>query len=77
VGGPAYLPTTTSFSGRPVTLVIDNASSTVCTLDASGTSVSFIGPGTCTIDASQTAIGYWESGGWFADERQQSFQVAG
>jgi hypothetical protein len=77
VGGPAYLPTTTSLSGRPVTLSIDKTSLTVCTLDPSGTSVSFIGTGTCTIDASQTAVGVeFYDGYWAADLQKQTFQVA-
>ena len=77
VGGPAYLPTTTSLSGRPVTLSIDSTSSTVCTLDPSGISVSFIGTGTCTVDANQSAVGIQFYGGyWAADLQQQTFQVA-
>jgi len=78
VGGPAYLPTTASLSGRPVTLSIDKTSLTVCTLDPSGTSVSFIGTGTCTVDASQTAVGQdpFAAGYLQAGLRQQTFQVA-
>lgn len=56
VGGPEYTVTAQGgFSGEPVELTIDATSSGVCLLSgtASGSKVSFTGPGTCTIDANQ------------------------
>src|SRR5437016_5541714 len=55
VGGPTYHVTAQATSRLPVTLTIDPASAAVCRI--SGSTVSFIGPGTCTIDASQPGNG--------------------
>jgi hypothetical protein len=55
VGGPTYHVTAQATSRLPVTLMIDALSNAVCTI--SGSTVSFIGPGTCTIDANQPGNG--------------------
>jgi uncharacterized repeat protein (TIGR01451 family) len=51
VGGPAYGVVAKSSSNLPVTLVIDSASSGVCTI--TGSTVTFVGAGSCLIDANQ------------------------
>src|SRR5690348_9984673 len=52
VGGPSYsVAATGGASGEPVLFTIDPPSSSVCSV--SGSTVSFLAPGTCTIDANQ------------------------
>src|ERR1700736_5178316 len=67
VGGAAYTVEAAASSGLPVTLTIDPASSSVCSI--SGSSVYFIGAGTCTIDAEQA--GY--DNDYAAAQAQQAF----
>jgi hypothetical protein len=70
VGGPPYTVTTTGGgSGNPVTLTIDAASKSICTISAS--TVSFTAAGTCTIDANQAGTADYEA----APQVQQSFTV--
>jgi hypothetical protein len=70
VGGAAYTVTATGGgSGNPVTIAIDAASSSVCSI--AGSTVSFIGAGTCTIDANQAGTANYNG----APQAQQSFAV--
>jgi hypothetical protein len=70
VGGVVYNVTATGGpSGNPVTLTIDSASTSVCTI--SGSTVGFIGAGRCTIDANQAGNANYEP----APQAQQSFAV--
>ena len=69
VGGPAYTPTTGSYSGYPVTLSIDTSSNGACVLNSDGT-VSFAHVGMCVVDASTPAQGVWS-----ASASHQSFTV--
>jgi hypothetical protein len=74
VGGTGYVVKAQGgFSGEPVELTIDAASSSVCALSgtASGSTVSFTGPGTCMIDANQAGNANYEP----APLVQQSFSV--
>jgi hypothetical protein len=70
VGGPTYNVTATSSAGLPVTITIDAAAASVCSL--SGSTVSFIGAGTCIIDANQAGNANYNP----APQAQQSFPVA-
>jgi Bacterial Ig domain len=74
VGGPTYTVTATASSGLPVTLTIDAAASSVCTISGStsGSTVSFIGAGTCVIDANQAGNADYNA----APQVQQSDPVA-
>src|SRR5205085_2663556 len=71
----ALLPYTTLFrsatasSGLPVSLTIDPAASSICTI--SGSTVSFTAAGTCTIDANQAGNASYQP----APQAQQSFSV--
>jgi hypothetical protein len=72
VGGPTYtVAATGGASGNPVTFTIDAASSSVCSLSGSTSTVSFAGPGTCTIDADQAGNSNYDA----APQMQQSFAV--
>jgi hypothetical protein len=72
VGGPTYtVAATGGASGNPVTFTIDAASSSVCSLSGSTSTVSFVGPGTCTINADQAGDSNYEA----APQMQQSFAV--
>ena len=68
--GGTYAPTATADSGLNVSITIDPASSSVCSL-ANGT-VSFIGVGTCTIKANQAGNSSYNS----ATEVTQTFSVS-
>ena len=50
--GSTYTPTATASSGLAVTITVDSASSTVCSINSSGT-VTFNTPGPCVLDANQ------------------------
>ena len=67
--GATYTPTATATSGLPVTITVDAASSTVCSITAGV--VSFIGVGTCTLNANQAGNGTYSP----APQVQQSFAV--
>jgi IPT/TIG domain len=69
VGGAPYSVAAEAGSGLPVSFSIDSTSGSVCTI--SGSSVSFMAPGTCTIDANQTGSGEYEA----APQEQQTFSV--
>ena len=70
-GGAAYTVSATGgASGNPVTLSIDTAAASVCSI--SGSTVTFIGAGTCAIDANQAG----NSNFLAAAQTQQSFTVA-
>lgn len=69
VGGAQYLAFATATSGLPVTLTIDAAAASVCTIN--GGTVTFIGAGTCTIDANQGGDATYAA----APQAQQSFAV--
>ena len=69
VGGGTYTVTATASSGLPVALSAAGTSAGVCTL--SGSTVSFVGPGTCTIDANQSGNASYQA----APQAQQSFAV--
>jgi hypothetical protein len=70
VAGPAYTVTATGGgSGNPVTITIDAASSSACSI--AGSTVSFIGVGTCVIDANQAGDAAYNA----ATQAQQSFAV--
>ena len=58
--GPPYTVTATASSGLPVSLsiAVDSASATVCTL--TGSVVSFVAPGTCNILANQAGNGVFD-----------------
>ncbi|HVT19110.1 MAG TPA: Ig-like domain-containing protein [Thermoanaerobaculia bacterium] len=70
VGGPTYNVTATATSGLTVAFTIDAAAASVCSI--SGSTVSFIGPGTCVIDANQAGDATYNA----APQVQQSFAVA-
>jgi hypothetical protein len=55
VGGPTYHVVAAASSNLPVTIAIAASSKAVCTI--SGSTVTFIGPGTCAIDATQPGGG--------------------
>ncbi len=55
--GPTYAPAATTTSGLPLSLSVNKASWTVCSL--SGGSVSFLKPGSCRIDAFQSGDPTW------------------
>ncbi len=67
VGGPTYTVTATATSGLAV--VFTTATPAVCTV--SGSTVSFVGPGTCTINANQPGNANYNA----APQVQQSFSV--
>lgn len=69
VGGATYTPTAIATSGLPVTLTIDAASSSVCSI--SGGVVSFQATGTCIVDANQAGNSNYAA----APQVQQSFLV--
>ena len=69
VSGSTYTPTATATSGLSVTLSVDAASSSVCSLSAG--IVSFIGAGTCTLNANQAGDSNYNA----ATQLQQSFTV--
>ena len=69
VGGTSYSPTATATSGLAVSLAIDAASSSVCSI--SGGAVSFQSVGTCTINADQAGNTTYNA----APQVQQSFTV--
>jgi hypothetical protein len=69
VGGPTYTVTATASSGLAVTLTIDAAASSVCSI--SGQAVSFTAVGTCVIDANQAGNANYNP----APQVQQSFAV--
>ncbi len=69
VGVVTYLVSAKASSGLPVAFSADPSSSGVCTV--SGTTVTFVGPGTCTIDAYQPGNGSYHA----AAGVQQSFAV--
>jgi hypothetical protein len=71
VAGPTYHAVATATSGLPVSLAIDNASATVCTMDNNGI-ITFVGVGICTIDANQAGDTTYAP----APQLQQSFTVA-
>ncbi len=73
VFGGSYAPTATGGgSSNPVVFRIDSSSGAgVCSLDASGTTVSFTGAGTCVIDADQAGNANYDA----AAQQQQSFTV--
>lgn len=67
---PPYTPTASASSGLPVTITVDSSSSSVCSIDSSG-SVSFQSPGTCTLNADQPGDADYSA----APQVQQSFNV--
>ncbi len=69
-GGSTYLATATATSNLPVSMTIDAASVTVCSINSG--LVSFVGAGTCTIDANQGGNGSYAP----AAQTQQFFPVA-
>jgi hypothetical protein len=69
VGVVTYVVSAKAGSGLPVAFSADPSSSGVCTV--SGTTVTFVGPGTCTIDADQPGNGSYHA----AARVQQSFAV--
>ena len=71
--GGAYIVTATATSGLAVTLTIDAASTSICSLSGStsGSQVSFIGVGTCTINANQAGNANYTA----APQKQQSFTI--
>jgi hypothetical protein len=68
VGG-TYTPTATATSGLPVSITVDPASSSICSL--SGTDLSFDAAGTCTINANQAGDATYDA----AAQVQQSITV--
>ena len=74
VYGGSYTPAATGgASGNPVTFSIDSSSGAgVCSLNSSGTTVTFTGVGTCVIDANQAGNADYNA----AAQQQQSFTVA-
>lgn len=70
VAGATYTPTATTTSGLTVTLTVDAASSSICSMSAGV--VSFIGAGTCTLNANQAGNANYNA----APQVQQSFTVA-
>ena len=69
VGGATYTPTASSTSGLGVTITVDGASSSVCSISAGV--VSFTAAGTCTLDANQAGNASYS----LAPQVQQSFAV--
>jgi hypothetical protein len=69
MGGSPYAASAVATSGLAVTVTIDAASGSVCSI--AGSTVSFIGPGTCTIDANQAGNASYNA----APRAQQSFPV--
>ena len=69
VGGSAYTVSATASSGLAVAFSADARSAGVCTV--SGSTVSFVGPGTCTVNADQGGNGTFQP----AVQVQQSFAV--
>jgi hypothetical protein len=72
VFGGTYMPTATGGgSGNPVTFSIDPSATAVCSIDSSGTTVTFTGVGTCTIDANQVGNTDYSA----ATQKQQAFTI--
>jgi hypothetical protein len=69
-GSPLYVPVAVSTSGLAVSVGIDGASASVCSI--SGGSVSYIGVGTCTVVANQAGNSNFNA----ADAAIQSFMVS-
>jgi hypothetical protein len=69
VGWLTYTPSALATSGLPVSITVDAAASSVCSI--SGGIVSFIGVGTCILDANQEGNLLYEA----APQVQQSFDV--
>jgi hypothetical protein len=69
VAGATYTPSAVSSAGLPVSLTIDPAAASVCSI--SGGVVSFQGAGLCVIDADQAGDADWNA----APRVQQSFVV--
>jgi hypothetical protein len=69
VAGATYTPSAVSSAGLPVTLTVDAAAASVCSI--AGGAVSFQGAGTCVIDANQPGDTDWNA----APQVQQSFAV--
>jgi hypothetical protein len=69
VGGPTYNVTAQASSNLPVTLTIDGAASSVCSI--SGSTVSFKAAGQCIVDADQAGDATYNA----APRKQQLFQV--
>jgi hypothetical protein len=67
--GGSYVVSATATSGLPVVFSVAPASTAVCSV--SGSTVSFIGPGTCTVYANQPGDLTWQA----APQVQQSFTV--
>ncbi len=67
--GPTYAVSATASSGLPVSVTVDPAAASVCSV--SGSTLSFIGVGTCTVDADQSGNADWSP----AITTQQSFTV--
>jgi uncharacterized protein YodC (DUF2158 family) len=72
--GQTYIVTATASSGLPVTLSIDAASTSICSISGStsGSTVTFNAVGTCVIDANQAGNANWNP----APQAQQSVPVA-
>lgn len=69
VGWLTYTPSALATSGLPVSITVDTAASSACSI--SGGIVSFIGVGTCILDANQDGNLLYEA----APQVQQSFDV--
>jgi parallel beta-helix repeat protein len=68
--GPTYTPTASATSGLPVTITVDAAASSICSITAGV--LSFIGVGNCVLDANQAGDGIQ----WLpAPQVQQTFAV--
>jgi hypothetical protein len=70
IAGPTYTPTATASSGLQVSITIDHASSSICSI--SGGQVSFTAAGSCVIDANQAGDSDYQP----APQQQQSFTTA-
>jgi|GEM_PF-2959325 len=66
----SYIPTASATSGLSVTITVDPSSSSVCSIDSSGT-VSYQNAGTCTLNADQAGNADYKP----APQVQQSFTV--
>ena len=69
VGGPTYTVGATSSAGLPVTLSIDAATASKCTI--AGAVVSFVHTDTCSVNATQAG-----NANWNAAQAQQTFEIA-
>ena len=65
-----YTPVASATSGLPVTITVDSTSSSICSIDGSG-SVSYQSAGTCTLNADQAGNADYKP----APQVQQSFTV--